>query len=293
MIVVKLMGGLGNQLFQYACGRALSTQLKTELVLDLDTLLDRSPREHFVFREFDLDLFKLDTYFVFDQKHKKKFNRKSIFSGSNLQIKEKGFQYMPVFENLKKKQHIYLDGYWQSYKYFEKISDKLKKEFQFNLMLTEQQLQLRKKLIQSKSVCVNFRRADFVTIPSAVQTHGASSLHYYKKAIDYLKTRLGNDLQFFVFSDDIEWCKTNFTSELPVFFVTHDPYKGERFSSYLQLMTFCKHFIIPNSTFGWWAAWLANYEDKIVITPKQWFADPLLQSQTHDLRPKSWITIDA
>ena len=78
-----------------------------------------------------------------------------------------------------------------------------------------------------------------------------------------------------------------------MFFVSHDLYKGERFSAYLQLMTLCKHFIIPNSTFGWWAAWLATNEDKMVVTPKQWFSDPILQSQTYDLRPTSWIMIDA
>ena len=94
-----------------------------------------------------------------------------------------------------------------------------------------------------------------------------------------------------MFSDDIEWCKEHFKVDETIHFVTHQEYKGDRFSAYLQLMTCCKHFIIPNSTFGWWAAWLASNENKIVITPELWFLDQTLQSQTHDLRPKDWITI--
>jgi hypothetical protein len=290
MVVVRLMGGMGNQLFQYSFGRALATKLKSDLVLDLTTLLDRTPRENFVFREFDLDLFELNTYYIFDEKLKKKYKQKSLFRRLNLEIKEVGFQYSDIYKKVKK-QNVYLDGYWQSYKYFEDISTELREELKFKMPLSHEQNILADKIRNSKSVCVNFRRADFVSIPSAIETHGIASLEYYYEAIKILKEKIGSDITVFVFSDDVEWCESNFIIDLPVIYVQHSLYKGERFSSYLQLMTCCKYFIIPNSTFGWWAAWLSSSNDKIVISPKQWFADAKLQSQTQDLRPKTWITI--
>jgi hypothetical protein len=292
MVVVKLMGGLGNQLFQYAFGRCLATQWNTELVLDVDFLLDRTERENFVFRDFDLDLFQLKSYHIFDNATKTKFYKKSIFKKPNIEITEKGFNFSKLSSNLKNR-NVYLEGYWQSFKYFDEISFELRKELQFRNPLSEEQFNLSKKIKQTKSICINFRRTDFVTIPTAIQTHGIPSLDYYYKAIELIKENVGSDIEIFVFSDDIEWCKEQFHVKEITHFVSHALYKGERFSAYLQLMTFCKHFIIPNSTFGWWAAWLAKNEDKIVITPQKWFLDPVLQAQTQDLRPETWITIDA
>ena len=284
------MGGLGNQLFQYAFGRCLATQWNSELVLDVDFLLDRTERENFVFRDFDLDLFKLKPYRFFDTSTKNKFHKKSIFIKRNVEIKEQGYQFSKITANYNK-MNVYLDGYWQSYKYFQDISDDLKNEFQFSLPLTNEQYRLSEKIKKTESVCVNFRRTDFVTIPSAIQTHGVPTLDYYYKALELVKSKVGNSIEIFVFSDDIEWCKKHFKVNEPIYFVTHTLYKGERFSAYLQLMTLCKHFIIPNSTFGWWAAWLAENNDKLVVTPEKWFIDKELQSQTQDLRPKNWIKI--
>lgn len=290
MIVLKLMGGLGNQLFQYAYGRSLATEMNTELVLDLNFLLDRTARENFVFRDFDLDLFDLKPYSLFDEDRKRKFFRKSIFSSTPLVVTENGFQFSPIITKLKKGK-VYLDGYWQSHKYFSSISKSLKLELQFKNSLTPVQFSLSEKINQCMSVCINFRRTDFVTITSAAQTHGIPSMAYYNNALGYLKDRIGDTIEVFVFSDDIAWCEKNFKIDFPTHFVSHELYKGERFSSYLQLMSQCKHFIIPNSTFGWWAAWLSDFNDKIVITPEQWFQDSNLQAQTFDLRPEDWVTL--
>ena len=164
-------------------------------------------------------------------------------------------------------------------------------ELKFKNPLTENQSKLSEKIKITNSVCVNFRRTDFVTIPSAIQTHGVPPLEYYHKALELVKKNIGEEIEIFVFSDDIDWCKAHFKVDEPIHFVSHELYKGDRFSAYLQLMTLCKHFIIPNSTFGWWAAWLADNNDKLVVTPEQWFIDKNLQSQTQDLRPREWITI--
>lgn len=290
MVVVKLMGGLGNQMFQYAIGRNLACKWNTELVLDVSFLLDRTPRKDFIFRDFDLDLFQLDSYGFFNDKMARKFNKNSIFKKESLKIEEKSFQYYPLIEQLSKRD-IYLDGYWQSYKYFSKIEAKIRSEFKFSKKLNKSQLLLSDKILQTSSVCINFRRTDYLTVPSALKTHGVPSLNYYYEAVEILLKIIGEDLEFFVFSDDIEWCETNFKLDKKIHFIKHDLYKGERFSSYLQLMTCCKYFIIPNSTFAWWAAWLSTFSEKIVIIPEKWFVDSVLQTQIQDLHPDNWIKI--
>lgn len=290
MIVIKLSGGLGNQLFQYAYGRALATEFDKELILDTDFLLDRNKRENFVFRDFDLDLFKLKPYQFFDDFKKIQFYKKPWFKKSFVEVKEERFSYSPIDIDIKKR-NVYLDGYWQSFKYFSSIEDSIRNEFSFLHSFTDDQQLLSNSIKTTTSICVNFRRTDFVSVPSAVETHGVPELEYYYTAIETIKAKVGKDVYLFVFSDDIEWCKAHFKVIDPVFFVSHKQYKGERFSAYLQLMSQCKHFIIPNSTFGWWAAWLSQNQNKIIITPKRWFKDETLQSQSQDLRPKEWLEI--
>ena len=290
MIVVKLQGGLGNQLFQYAFGRFLATRLRKQLVLDLDFLLDRTPKDNFVYRNFDLDLFDLDHYSILNEKLNNLFHKSGLFQRSPVFFKEKSFNFHDYTSILKAKK-IYLDGYWQSFKYFKEIEIKLREELNFKIPLNEEQKKMQNEILLSKSICINFRRTDFVTIKTAINTHGIPTMDYYKNAINHIVNHIGDDVHLYVFSDDIEWCEQNFSSNFPTFFVGHEQYKGERFSAYLQLMKSCKHFIIPNSTFGWWAAWLGDYKNKVVITPKNWFADKTLQSQTQDLRPDSWICL--
>ena len=114
------------------------------------------------------------------------------------------------------------------------------------------------------------------------------SEEYFSKAIKIMGEML-TTTHFFVFSDDIEWCKKNIRSASPITFVDYD-HKGAKFGNYLHLMTLCKHFIIPNSTFGWWAAWLSTADsNKKVIAPKQWFADSKVD--TRDVIPSSWTRI--
>ena len=290
MVVVKLMGGLGNQMFQYAFGITVATKLQKNLVLDVDFLLDRSPKSNFVYRDFDLDIFQLNSYGFYDVEHKEKFKKKTLFSKGSFVFLEKGFHFQE-FDRVLKFSKVYLEGYWQSYKYFEGIEGLIRQEFTFKQTLNPIQQELLDQIKSTKSICVNFRRTDFVTIPTAIQTHGVPSLRYYKDALSALTDVIGTDVSLFIFSDDIDWCKANFQTNYPAYFVDHATYKGDRFSVYLNLMSHCKHFIIPNSTFAWWGAWLSTNPSKLVFTPEKWFSDELLQNQTYDLRPSSWITL--
>ena len=297
MIVVKLMGGLGNQMFQYAFAKSLAIKNNTNVKVDLSFLLDRSPRENFIFREYDLTVFDLFVE-VIKQNEKEIFcevRRNSIFKRFFPTKYEEQTKYLTEEQfsfdqsNLLYSKNIYLDGYWQSEKYFKEIEADIRKDFRVksDLSFFEEEMN---SLIQSRnSVCVNFRRTDFVHLQNSAETHGASEMDYYEKAIEIIAEKVENP-HFFIFSDDIEWCRENVAWNYPLTFVGHE-FKGEKFASYLLLMCNCKHFIIPNSTFAWWAAWLSESKKKIVIAPRIWFKDQALQEQSGDIIPSDWIRL--
>jgi hypothetical protein len=293
MIIVNLKGGLGNQMFQYAFGKSLSLKLGVPLKLDVRFLLDRNPSLKHIFRDFDLSIFNLELSFATKEEIEKvvkmNFLQKIYRRKINLTYKifiENYFHYDPRAEKLK--DNIYLDGYWQSPKYFISHEAQIKNKFKFTNVLTEQKLVLKNKIISSDSVCVNIRRTDYLTTSASV--YGNCNQSYYINGLEIIKQKLTNrSIELFVFSDDIEWCKKNLKFSLPTTFVNHD-FSGVKFQDYLQLMSLCKHFLIPNSTFAWWAAYLSEQDiNKIVIAPKIWFTD--MKINTNDLIPDQWIRI--
>jgi hypothetical protein len=297
MIVVKLMGGMGNQMFQYAFGRFLSLRNKTDLFLDLTYLKDRTPRKNFVFRDYDLDVFNIEIKEIDRQTIERVFSSRQTSKGllkllnfkskrpNTISLEEKAFSYQNNY-NLDST-NIYLDGYWQSPKYFESIEHVIRKDFTFKNSMDSKQLEMANKIKSVNSVCINFRRTDFINVKDANDFHGVTPLEYYQKAIIKIQGGVSNP-ELFVFSDDIEWCRQYFNADIPTTYVDYT-YKGPKFDIYLNLMTLCNHFIIPNSTFAWWGAWLSENPDKIVIAPKQWFANEEMNAQTGDLIPKDWI----
>lgn len=290
------MGGLGNQMFQYALGRNLSLKLNTSLKLDL-TLLKNNNVENAILRDYDLKIFNIQENFATEKEIEyyngkitnnyflKGINKiKKKIQGHNL-ILQKFYHFDP--EILKLSDNKCLVGSWQSYKYFVENSDIIKEDFKFKNELKGKSLEIAQEIYGSNSICLNVRRGDYVTHPIYSKTLGFVGLEYYQKSIDYIKTKI-KDPKIYIFSDEIEWCKENLKLEIPFYIVGHE-YKGEKFSQYLQLMTLCKHFIIPNSTFAWWAAWLSNNQDKIIIAPKIWYKDE--SYNTKDLLPDNWIKI--
>lgn len=296
MIIVKLQGGLGNQMFQYAAGRALSIRKKTMLKFDLTYLLDRSPSLNIVFRDYDLDIFPniqvpiatQDEVLALTQtfannKLLRRIVKKTI--GIKSYYREKSFKFDSHFTELPSK--IYLDGYWQSEKYFEREKDILTRDFVFAPLLLKENFQLVDEIKTTNSVCLNVRRGDFVSHAVSSSVLGFKGLDYITKAIQLIEDKVSNP-NFYIFSDDIEWCRANIKIEHPVTIVDHT-HAGKKFADYLQLMTACKHIIIPNSSFAWWAAWLNNNPNKIVVAPLKWFNDPALDSS--DIIPKGWLRI--
>lgn len=294
MIIVNLKGGLGNQMFEYAAGRSLALKHNVELKLDLTFLLDRNPNLNITFRDYDLDIFPNISVQVASQdeiqKRKSYLNRTfglKVFNQLNAKptfFREKKFSFHEDFNELGK--DIYLDGYWQSEKYFKSIETVIRKDFLFAPLSIEKCRVLAEELRSRNSVCINVRRGDFVE-DEANNRHGFAGLEYIRKAVDLISNRVSNPY-FYIFSDDIKWCEENLSLAFPTFIADHS-YAGNKFGEYLHLMSLCQHFIIPNSSFAWWAAWLCTNQNKIVIAPQKWFNQG--PQDTQDLLPESWIRL--
>lgn len=294
MIVVKLIGGLGNQLFQYAAGLALANYHKKELYLDISHL-NQDSKGAYTKRKFELDKFKINTK-IADKAILDNFN----FNGNKLITKLKKLT-PSLFKKMIFNEHqfnfhsnffklpatTYLNGYWQSEKYFNSFKDKLIASISLIEPLSEHAKAFDARISSSKSVSIHIRRGDFVSLKSANHFHGYLEIDHYKQAIEIIKSKVENP-SFFIFSDDIEWCKTNFDFISPKEFV-EGKLLGISTHEELILMSHCKHNIIANSSFSWWAAWLNQYQDKVVVAPKNWFADKTIN--TNDLIPSNWIKI--
>ena len=297
MVIVQLLGGMGNQMFQYACGKQLALNNDTDLKLDTSILLDWTPGRHLVNRGFDLDIFKLKPAFA-NKKEIAPYNTQLMSKAGKIYFhlkkkigispahKERFFHYDASVLQLKGTQ--YLAGLWQSYKYFQNISDIIRDDFTITKKIDDNCTALLFQIKNCNSVCVNVRRADYINVKQTADVMGFTGIEYYNNALEVMKNKI-KDPQFFIFSDDLNWCRENINiAGFPVTFVDHS-FAGEKYSSYFQLMIACKNFIIPNSTFGWWAAWLSTSYEKSIIAPAKWFADNSIDAT--DLIPSSWIRI--
>lgn len=283
MIIVKIKGGLGNQMFQYALGRRLSLDWSDEVLFDFSWFdsLDKSEtvRKNEISdfnvvmkRASENDILKVKPSFFsrMISKIKIRFNKNYFFT------------FHPSL--LKKRKNIFLDGYFQSYKYFDSIRQELLASFVLKNGLSGEVLKMKHAIETSgESVAVHVRRGDYVS--SYQNWHGLCSVEYYQKAFSLIKKEHPH-VVVFVFSDDIEWAKVHLTFDSSVIFVSQPHFSP---AEELFLMSLCKHHIIANSTFSWWAAWLNKNDKKIVVTPRRWLA--VSDINTDDLLPPDWIKI--
>ena len=291
MIYMRLKGGMGNQMFQYAFGLKLATKLNTKLKLDLSSLLDRSKGD-FVYRNYDLTAFNIDHNFIqspeilnqiFKIKSRKiaKFIMRVAHKNRHF-IKESDFHFQPTLISEALADNFY-EGWWQSPKYFEGIEETLRIHFQFKHELLSSSQDIHNEIITTNSICLNVRRTDFLTVDNLNTT----SKEYFMNAARKMADLVENP-NFFIFSDDVDWCRKNLDLGYSQQVVDHS-HKGYKFTNYMQLMTACKHYIIPNSSYAWWAIWLNTNQNKNVIAPKNWFNDTSID--TSDLVPKDWIRL--
>ncbi|MFH0972649.1 MAG: alpha-1,2-fucosyltransferase, partial [Patescibacteria group bacterium] len=186
-------------------------------------------------------------------------------------------------EILKLKDDIFLDGYWQTEKYFKDIEDIIRSEFTLKTEYSNLNPELIAKISSCNSVSMHIRRGDYITNQNTNEFHGICFLDYYKKAINLIAEKFPNPT-IFIFSDDLKWCKENIKIKYPIVFV-----KGNKNYEDLIMMSKCSHNIIANSSFSWWGAWLNNNPNKIVIAPQKWLNNPNINYS--DIIPSTWIKI--
>lgn len=282
MITVRIKGGMGNQMFQYAAGKVLALRHNTSLALDLSSISKAGD----VPRVFDMNYFQVQ----YEQGHPpppRGFFRKVIDRVGPMALrkvyKEPHFHFDPNF--FKIGPDMYIDGYWQSEKYFKHIEPLLREEFTIRDEFI-QQVKDRAAIMRSEnSVCIHVRRTDFLK-KDVADYHGVLEADYYNKAMEYMSARVPN-IKVYFFADDMDWLKENLKVDYPYEMVTgviaHKPIEN------FYLISQCKHAIISNSTWCWWAAWLNDNPSKIVIAPKRWFANPTLNVK--DIIPETWVSI--
>ncbi|APC05322.1 glycosyl transferase family 11 [Polynucleobacter asymbioticus] len=293
MIIARLNGGLGNQMFQYANGKAKALELDTQLLLDISEF--ETYRLH---QGFELNKIFVGPFGIADSEqiktlkgsplHGKMLKLASKISKLFLKksfIQEPHFQYWYGIESIA--DNSYLSGYWQSEKYFQNFQDQIAADFRFAIPLQGMNEVLATTIQEDgqTSISLHIRRGDYVANPKTQAYHGVCSLDYYQKAIAYLTGRM-EKVHFFIFSDDPEWVKQNLAMTHPHTFVSHNT--GENSYNDMRLMSLCQHHIIANSSFSWWGAWLNQSASKIVIAPKKWFATDI---NTQDLLPSQWVTL--
>lgn len=292
MIIVKLKGGLGNQMFQYAFGYSISKDLKTRFLIDISSFENDS------IRKYELSIFDLKNQISSKQDFEDVlFSKSKLFDLINLKILRRLLPYYKLKivnelkfsydENLKKiSSNTILEGYFQSEKYFSKYRKELLKLFEITISPNLYYKNLLDLVQNNHSVSIHIRRGDYVSNSQTNVFHGLVSMEYYKNAISIINEEIKSPL-FIIISDDIDWCKHEFNF-IDAVYVNNN--MGMDYED-LRLMQNCKHNIIANSSFSWWGAWLNKNPNKIVIAPKKWFNSIEYQKQTIDLIPETWMKI--
>ena len=295
MLTCNLMGGLGNQLFQYAAAKALATHHKLELVLD-DSWFISTPRG-LTPRQLMLNALnipeKCSTYRKFLPRNRllqklilffPRFNESILYESNPFSYDGSLFDAV-----LSPERKYFLIGYWQSFKYFEHIRSTLQKTLKPRSQLSTHYDNFLKKIKTTDSVMLHIRRGDYVTLKSARSLHGAVPLSFYLKSMAQI-LKWHPQAHFFVFSDDIKWALDNLPKEYSLTFVHSETGKEDSVISELCLMTQCKHHIIANSSLSWWGAWLSDEDcDQKVITPSRWVNK--IEVNLCDLIPPAWVKI--
>lgn len=275
MKIVRITGGLGNQMFQYAFYLSLKERF-TDVKLDITPYT--VSQFHYGYELGEVFGIKADLATIEEIHY--------LINNSNSKLStifiERQFNFdKKVFEI---EGEVLFYGYWQTEKYFKSIEGIIKKEFVFKRPLDNKNIELVDQINEVNSVSLHIRRGDYVSIKNLAHI---CTLEYYQKAVKLIKEKISKPV-FYIYSDEIEWVKENISLEEDIIFV--DWNKGEDSYKDMQLMSLCKHNILANSSFSWWAAWLNNNKNKMVIAPSRWF-----NNKTDDIRDlilDDWFKIE-
>ncbi|WP_036303332.1 alpha-1,2-fucosyltransferase [Methylotenera sp. L2L1] len=289
MVISNIIGGLGNQMFQYAAGRALSIKCGSNLQLDISGFANYELHQGFELQR----IFNCNTEIASKSNVRNVLGWQSlsfvrrIILRSNMQklrckpfVVEPHFYYWSGIRNLT--EDCYLYGYWQSENYFVDVAARIREDFTFKLPMQNNNAELAVHINNVNAVSLHVRRGDYV---NNTTTYALCSSDYYKAAIEYIAGRVEQP-HFYIFSDDIAWVKNNLKIDFPHHYV--DCNHGSESYNDMRLMSLCKHNIIANSSFSWWGAWLNSSSKKIVVAPKYWFAN---ETNIQDLMPEGWVRL--
>jgi len=287
-IIIRLLGGIGNQFFQYAVGRSLAIRHKGELLLD-DSLL-RQRRFGVTPRDYELGVYNIRarklnpdeaSYLQYLVRRPFRYLYTAGLKKSNFTYyREPHFEYDSRLHQLAG--DLILEGYWQSERYFSDIANEIRRELQpINLLDVNAQEYL-SQILRENSVGLHVRRGDYISNSTVVKNHVICDLAYYKRAVSVVAEWVKNPV-FFVFTDDPAWVTKKFRIDFPMVLVS----RLNTWPAYddLRLMSNCAHNIIANSSFSWWGAWLNSNPKKIVVAPFRWFR---AGKNTQDLIPPEW-----
>ena len=277
-LIINFIGGLGNQMTQYAFYKELE-------YLGYDVRLYTGNFENYSLHNgYELDKIfevspkyanqqEVNKYFTFLSKVKRKLGL------SHKIVTQKYFNFNS--EYLRYNQDSFINGYWQSEKYFADVFADIRRDFTFPALSGENQ-EMAQQIIESNSVSIHIRRGDYV---GHSLYDGICNLDYYARAILQIKQQVENP-KFFVFSNDLSWCRENLNIDNAIYVDINDGKHGYRD---MHLMSLCKHNVLANSSFSWWAGWLNNNPDKLIIVPKKFFNGNIYDER--DLYPDAWIKI--
>jgi len=284
-VVVALDGGLGNQMFQHAAGKSVAVRVGMPLALDLRPLLQRGGRA------YGLGDFRLgeNTELLTEGAPVRRAGRlQRLFrrlTGGSQTFEEASLAYDERIRGLQAP--VRLEGYFQSERYFVEMADQIRRDFTPRAdLLAEIDALAFRLLPKEPSISLHIRRGDY-TSPAVMAVHGLLDAAYYDRALRLVAERTGNTLPICVFTDDPAWVRANLTLPSDTRFISE--YTRTALQD-LVLMSRCTHHITANSSFSWWGAWLNPNEDKIVVTPQEWFR-PASGLDTRDLRPEGWLQI--
>lgn len=281
MVIIKMQGGLGNQMFQYALFRKFQSNSR-KVKVDISWYQGNSAE---VQRQLDIKLFpvKLDECNGWERRVKDNIFTRFILKYVGICI---GVYVEPssatYISDIFKKRFALLEGYWQTEKYFQDIRKELLEDFKFPGSLSVEEEDILQNIKRKNSVSIHIRRGDYLS--NADRYGNICTKGYYFKAIQYMQKKLRRPF-FYVFSDDIEWCKKELSIYENMIFVDIN---NEISSIHdMKLMANCKHNIIANSSFSWWASWLNQNRDKIIIAPKSWNN----KEECPDIGCENWIVM--
>jgi hypothetical protein len=287
--IVRVLGGLGSQMLAYSLGVELSNRTHSLVKYDFSGVLE-NPKEannevlNKIFGIETQNTSSIESFLIGSNKLTARILRRFLFK---FKIVRPYYGYTKKFnfdESVFSKDRAYYYDCWTSYKYFIKSENEVRNYFKFPPILDAINSEILELIHSTNSVSMHIRRGDFETFKPL---GGLAPISYYEKAINYISENVDNPV-FFVFSNDIEWCKQNLKLNTAKYV---DWNKGLNSYIDMQLMSFCKHNIIPNSSFGWWGAFLNANKNKVVISPKIW-GNSEYGVEMKDMNLEDWVVID-